>query len=212
MADKESPLTEADPSSLDELYYKDPLELTNSDLDRIVEDLREKRTLFIKEDKESRDQGRQRRPKAYKDTPKQGQLSLDSLGLKSYGKGQSTCYGYMIEWRLKPESKILALLLRHDEVEANWKRAPYSISELKRLGPDADKIIRPYIPKYDHGISEHQLLDKRVAEAVIACLKTIVPERLLDNLEWLLVLVKLETSWNLVQEEEDKDKEEMDGS
>ena len=83
MADKESPLAEAESNSLDELYYRDPLDLTDSDLDKLVEDLRAKRLLFVKEEKEARAQGRRRRPKVYKDVPKQGQLSLDSLGLSS---------------------------------------------------------------------------------------------------------------------------------
>lgn len=87
MADKESPLAEAEPNSLDELYYRDPLDLTDSDLDKLVKELREKRTLFVKEDKEARAQGRQRRSKIYKDAPKRGQLSLDNLGLSSILKG-----------------------------------------------------------------------------------------------------------------------------
>ncbi len=83
MADTKSPLAEAEPDSLDELYYKDPLDLTDSDLDKIVEDLRAKRALFVREDKEAKVQGRRRRPKTYKNAPKQGELSLDSLGISS---------------------------------------------------------------------------------------------------------------------------------
>ena len=83
MSETKSPLAEAEPDSLDELYYKDPLDLTNYDLDKIVEDLRTKRMLFIKEDREAKDQGRKRRPKTYKNAPKQGELSIDSLGISS---------------------------------------------------------------------------------------------------------------------------------
>ena len=77
----ESPLAEAEAKSLDELYYEDPLKLTNADLDRIVTDLREKRALFIAEEKEAKAEGRRRRPKTYKDKPASGQLSLGDLGL-----------------------------------------------------------------------------------------------------------------------------------
>lgn len=41
-----SPLSEATSDSLDELFRRDPLGLTDSDLDRIIEAMREKRTLW----------------------------------------------------------------------------------------------------------------------------------------------------------------------
>ena len=78
---QQSPLNEADPRSLDDLYAADPLSLTDDDVDKIVKDLREKRALWEKEDKEAQAQGRARRPKVYKSPPPKGQLSLDSLGI-----------------------------------------------------------------------------------------------------------------------------------
>jgi len=83
---KESPLTEADPRSLDDLYAADPLGLTNDDVDKIVSDLRQKRALWENEDKEAQAQGRARRPKTYKEPPPKGQLSLDSLGIPEQKK------------------------------------------------------------------------------------------------------------------------------
>ncbi len=81
-----SPLTEADPRSLDELYAADPLSLTDADVDKIVEDLREKRDLWMKEEAEAGSQGRRRKTKIYKEAPKPGQLSLGGLGIIMPGK------------------------------------------------------------------------------------------------------------------------------
>lgn len=82
----ESPLTEPDPRSLDDLYSADPLSLTDSDVDRIVDDLREKRALWIKEEAEAGAQGR-RAKKTYKEAPKKGQLTLSGLNIVMPGKG-----------------------------------------------------------------------------------------------------------------------------
>jgi hypothetical protein len=56
-----SPLAEADPKSLDELFNADPLEL--------------------KEEAESQTKARPRRPSKYKAVPPKGSLSLENLGL-----------------------------------------------------------------------------------------------------------------------------------
>ena len=77
----DSPLSEADPRSLDDLFAADPLTLTDADVDKISADLRHKRALWEKEDKEAQQQGRARRPKAYKAAPPKGQLDLTSLGI-----------------------------------------------------------------------------------------------------------------------------------
>ena len=45
----ESPLSEASPDSLEELFSRDPLDLTDRDLDRIVAELRAKRHLWTQE-------------------------------------------------------------------------------------------------------------------------------------------------------------------
>ena len=81
----ESPLSEADPRSLDELYAADPLGLTDADVDRITKDLREKRALWSKEEAEAGAQGR-RRKKTYKKAPKKGDLNLGNLGIVMTGK------------------------------------------------------------------------------------------------------------------------------
>lgn len=76
-----SPLSEADPKSLDELYNEDPLALTNDDLDRLVADLRLNRARWAKEEAEAASQGRARRPKTYKPKVPKGQLKLSDIGL-----------------------------------------------------------------------------------------------------------------------------------
>lgn len=43
-----SPLTEAQPESLQELFDKDPLSLTDSDVEKIVTELRAARALWVK--------------------------------------------------------------------------------------------------------------------------------------------------------------------
>lgn len=77
----DSPLGEADPHSLDNLYAGDPLSLTDADVDKIVDDLRKKKALWEIEDAAAQSQGRARRPKAYKSAPPKGQLDLSDLGL-----------------------------------------------------------------------------------------------------------------------------------
>ena len=81
MTENKSPLEEADPRSLDDLYAADPLSLTDDDVDKIVADLRQKRALWASEDAAAQSQGRARRPKEYKAAPPKGQLSLGGLGL-----------------------------------------------------------------------------------------------------------------------------------
>jgi hypothetical protein len=81
MPTEKSPLSEPDPRSLDDLFAADPLSLTDTDVDRIAEELRAKRALWEKEDQESKAQGRARRPTAYRDAPEKGQLSLKDLKL-----------------------------------------------------------------------------------------------------------------------------------
>jgi len=78
---EESPLSEADPKSLDDLYVADPLALTDNDVDKIVDDLRQKKALWESEDAAAQSQGRARHPKEYKAPPPKGQLNLGSLGL-----------------------------------------------------------------------------------------------------------------------------------
>ena len=76
-----SPLSEADPRSLDDLYAGDPLGLTDDDVDRVCADLRQKRSLWATEEAEAQSQGRRRKPKAFKTAPPKGQLNLGDLGI-----------------------------------------------------------------------------------------------------------------------------------
>lgn len=77
----ESPLSEADPKSLDDLFNEDPLNLTNDDLDRLVLALRENRAQWEKEDKAAQSESRARRPTQYKAKVPKGTLKLGDLGL-----------------------------------------------------------------------------------------------------------------------------------
>lgn len=43
-----SPLAEANPDSLQELFDRDPLELTDADVERIVTELRDQRSRWVK--------------------------------------------------------------------------------------------------------------------------------------------------------------------
>lgn len=81
MADQQTPLVEADPKSLDDLYNEDPLNLTDEDIDRLTEDMRANRALWEKEEKAAAAEGRARKPKSYKPKVPKGSLSLDDIGL-----------------------------------------------------------------------------------------------------------------------------------
>ena len=79
---EKSPLSEADPRSLDDIYTDDPLNLTDDDVDRVAADLRQKRSLWATEEAEAQSQGRRRKPKAYTTSPPKGQLKLGDLGIE----------------------------------------------------------------------------------------------------------------------------------
>ena len=83
MQDEEtaSPLAEADARSLNDLFDADPLSLSDRDIDLIVQNIRENREKWAREESEAKRQGRARRPSAYKTPPAQGKLSLDMIGL-----------------------------------------------------------------------------------------------------------------------------------
>ena len=76
-----TPLSEAEPRSLDELFSADPLSITNDELDIMVAEQREKRHLWAKEEAASQAEGRARRPSAYKDAPETGKIKLSDLDL-----------------------------------------------------------------------------------------------------------------------------------
>lgn len=71
-----SPLAEADPMSLDELFNRTP-PLSEEDLDKIIAELKAQRERFLKADQEGKRPPRQ--PKAPK--AKAPDVSLEDLGL-----------------------------------------------------------------------------------------------------------------------------------
>jgi len=76
-----SPLEEADPRSLDELYSADPLSLTDSDVDRIVDNLVEKRALWAAAEVEAASKGTKKPSKAYLAKQEKGSIELGDLGI-----------------------------------------------------------------------------------------------------------------------------------
>ena len=76
-----SPLEEADPRSLDELYYLDPLSLTDPDLDRMVDNQIEKRALWAQAEVEAASKGTKKPAKAYLPKTEKGSIDLNDLGI-----------------------------------------------------------------------------------------------------------------------------------
>ena len=74
-----SPLTEADPTSLSELFARDPLELSQRDLEVIVTELRAQRARYVAA--QAAGQKPPRVAKAKEPLAKGLNLSLDELGL-----------------------------------------------------------------------------------------------------------------------------------
>lgn len=70
---EQPPTAEADPQSLGQLFAADPEELTNENIDTIVSHFREKRKLFLQQEKTKPSGG----GKAKKDAP--DNLSLEDL-------------------------------------------------------------------------------------------------------------------------------------
>jgi len=75
-----SPLSEADPASLDELFARDPLELTNDDLDAIASELRDHRRLWVVADEEAKNK-KKGTPRGTRKPVPEGGISLDDLDL-----------------------------------------------------------------------------------------------------------------------------------
>lgn len=72
---EESPLAEADPKSLDELFALDPLKLSDQQIDTIVASFRAQRKNFAVEEAEAKKDGRNVRKKAIQ------KVDLDELDL-----------------------------------------------------------------------------------------------------------------------------------
>lgn len=84
-----TPLTIPDPASLDELFSRDPLELTDSDVDCIVTKLREDRKRWAAEERESAAAGRRPNPRAVQSPEEKAKakeavkkLTIADLGIK----------------------------------------------------------------------------------------------------------------------------------
>lgn len=75
-----SPLSEADPESLDELFARDPLGLTNNDLDAIASELRDHRSLWIVADEDAKNK-KKSTPRGESKPVPDGGISLDDLDL-----------------------------------------------------------------------------------------------------------------------------------
>ena len=76
-----SPLTEANPLSLDELFSSSPLERSPQEMEIIVRALREKRALWAQEEASGKKSSTAGRKKAAEKKAPQQELSLDDLEL-----------------------------------------------------------------------------------------------------------------------------------
>lgn len=75
-----SPLPEADPISLDELFDRDPLELTKANIEQIIQSFRAQRLTWEQEEKAAAKTGRKPSTKISKEAA--AKLTLSSLDLK----------------------------------------------------------------------------------------------------------------------------------
>ena len=141
-------------------------------------------------------------------TPKSDDVHESSKG---------TNHGYIVEWRGVGGVKIMAPI---DQVypREEWGQAPYDIKKM-RLDGNAMTLVRPVISHWDdvlspHSLSAHGLVSILVAEAIIACLKTLVvahPELdpLADCIEFRARHCKLTFDWKVTKDPMDED---SDGS
>ena len=93
--------------------------------------------------------------------------------------GSATTSGYIVEWRLKDGIQLVYESRLWDKYPSNeWRQAPYDIEQM-RLGGQSARVIRPTISEWDGGfnpfaISRYGLVEKPVADAIIACFKTMI--------------------------------------
>ena len=129
---------------------------------------------------------------------------------KSYGAGNFTSCGYIVEWRLKPESAVIGCVNGNTDVKAEWRQAPYTAIKMV-LGPDASAMVRPIIQgPFAERLAEYDVVERDVGEAIIACLKTGIKRSMRQHIEWRLVRVTLHLSHRIEaapqQEESNGDK------
>ncbi len=78
-----SPLSEAEPNSLDELFNRDPLELADQDIQRIVAVFRAQRKNFDLEEASAKKSGKKVNPSKLKKSAEEiAALDVDSLNLE----------------------------------------------------------------------------------------------------------------------------------
>jgi len=85
----ESPLSEANPRSIEDLFEADPLDITQVELTSMVEHYRENRAAWSAEDREAKASGRSRQTSKYKEPSKKpDKESLKNLDLDLGGLGE----------------------------------------------------------------------------------------------------------------------------
>jgi hypothetical protein len=70
---KDQPLTEASGDTIADLFARDPLDLTDAEVDRIIDELRKKRVEWFEEETRAKAEGRRALPSAG--------VKLEDLGL-----------------------------------------------------------------------------------------------------------------------------------
>ena len=122
--------------------------------------------------------------------------------------------GFIVEWRMKDGIKLVygsRFLDRYPDCD--WRQAPYDIEQM-RLSEQSSKIIRPIISEWGGGsnpfaISRYGLVEKPVADAIIACFRTmILADPVLLAAEDFIELRARECSLNYSFKVEYKEKED----
>lgn len=127
---------------------------------------------------------------------------------EKYQSGSSDGYGYVLQWRLKPESEALAdIFSKMGDPGKVWSNAPYSIEDLGIIGEISKVLVRPMIKKYDADLSKYGLVRRDIAVAIHACLLTSTPSKLLKHVEWRISRLKIKTSHNIVYDNDGHDTE-----
>ncbi len=127
---------------------------------------------------------------------------------KSYSEGTSTEFGYVVEWRLKPKSKVLAEIweFQRNCPSEEWHHGPYTIEQLRR-SKDTALLMQPVISDWAHRMG-HGLVGRACAVAIIACLQTSLESNLLKHVEWRISRIEIRKSHKLTRSEDDKEMEE----
>lgn len=116
--------------------------------------------------------------------------------------GSAETSGFIVEWRLKDGIKLVYGDRYLDRYPSHdWLQAPYDIERM-RLDVQTSRLIKPVISEWDGGsnpfaISRYGLVRKPVADAIIACFKTmIIADPVLSAAEDFIELRARECSLN----------------